>query len=84
MMRHRRHATFLLATLLAFLSGTAGAQDAREFYDARPIIVTPEQEAAVEAGLAWLATNQAREGTEKGSWTAKVGYKLNANAHKSA
>jgi len=40
-----------------------------------PLVVTPEQSAAVERGLAWLA----REQNENGSWTAKIGYKLNDN-----
>ncbi len=40
---------------------------------AETLIVTPEQAAAVEAGLAWLAKHQNRNG----SWTAKIGYKLN-------
>ena len=39
------------------------------------LVVTPEQSAAVQRGLAWLATNQ----NSDGSWTAKVGYKLNNN-----
>jgi len=38
-----------------------------------PVVVTPEQRKAVEDGLRWLATNQ----NEDGSWTAKIGYKLN-------
>jgi len=64
--------------LLSFASpGTA--QDAREHYDARPIVVTEEQEHAVEAGLRWLANNQTVEGRERGSWVGKVGYKLNAD-----
>jgi squalene cyclase len=37
------------------------------------LVVTPEQAAAVERGLAWLADHQNADG----SWTAKVGYKLN-------
>lgn len=38
-----------------------------------PLTVTPEQAAAVAKGLAWLAANQG----EDGSWTSKIGYKLN-------
>ncbi len=39
------------------------------------LVVTPEQSAAVQRGLAWLANHQ----NPDGSWTAKVGYKLNNN-----
>jgi hypothetical protein len=39
------------------------------------VVVTPEQEAAVERGLAWLAANQSADG----SWPGKIGYKLNSN-----
>lgn len=46
--------------------GPARANDA-------PVDVTPAQTQAVERGLAWLAANQNADG----SWTAKVGYKLN-------
>lgn len=42
-----------------------------------PIVVTPEHAAAVERGLAWLAATQERDGSEAGSWIAKIGYKLN-------
>ena len=38
-----------------------------------PTIVTEEQARAVERGLTWLAENQ----NPDGSWTAKIGYKLN-------
>lgn len=61
-----------LACVLATLapSAPAGAQDA----DGRgAIVVTPEQERAVERGLAWLAEHQASDG----SWVAKIGFKLN-------
>ncbi len=37
------------------------------------LVVTPEQAKAVEQGLEWLAANQ----NDDGSWTAKIGYKLN-------
>jgi squalene cyclase len=37
------------------------------------IVVTPEQERAVELGLAWLADHQSADG----SWVAKIGFKLN-------
>jgi squalene cyclase len=38
-----------------------------------PVTVTAEQERAVDEGLRWLAEHQ----NEDGSWTAKIGYKLN-------
>ena len=44
--------------------------------DAPPsVTVTPEQDAAVKAGLEWLANNQNADG----SWTASIGYKLNTD-----
>ena len=61
--------------LFLFLAGALSAQDTGEAFDSRPIIVTPEHEAAVERGLAWLGTHQ----NPDGSWTAKIGYKLNAD-----
>ena len=50
----------------SWYSGSAGSP-------AGAIVVTPAQAAAVDAGLAWLAAQQ----NENGSWTAKIGYKLN-------
>jgi len=41
--------------------------------DDAPIVVTPEHSRAVERGLAWLADTQ----NDDGSWTAKIGFKLN-------
>ncbi len=38
-----------------------------------PVDITPQQVEAVAKGLKWLAENQ----NEEGSWTAKIGYKLN-------
>jgi hypothetical protein len=35
--------------------------------------ITPEQVQAIQAGLAWLAANQQPDG----SWSGKIGYKLN-------
>jgi hypothetical protein len=51
------------------------AQDLGEGFDTRPIEVTPEHEAAVERGLAWLAAHQ----NPDGSWTARIGFKLNSD-----
>ena len=64
---------------LGLLVGATGAQDAHEKYDSRPIVVSPEQEAAVQTGLRWLAANQVKDGAEIGAWEGKVGYKLNAD-----
>jgi prenyltransferase/squalene oxidase-like repeat protein len=63
-----------LAGLTVLLTPLA-AQDVEEVYDSRPIMVTPEHEAAVVRGLEWLASHQ----NEDGSWTAKIGYKLNSD-----
>ncbi|MEO6708848.1 MAG: prenyltransferase/squalene oxidase repeat-containing protein, partial [Planctomycetota bacterium] len=41
--------------------------------DSSLLVVTPEQLKAVERGLAWLQSHQ----NDDGSWTAKIGYKLN-------
>lgn len=76
MMRRTSCSVFLA---LVALPAAPHAQDAREVYDAQPIVVTPEQQAAVDAGLAWLAANQVQEGPERGSWKAKIGYKLNTD-----
>jgi hypothetical protein len=69
----------LLATAaLLALAAPATAQEARGRDDAlrsTAITVTPEQDEAVRRGLAWLADTQNADG----SWTAKIGYKLNTN-----
>jgi hypothetical protein len=56
---------------LAQREGTA----VRRTLDAPRIEVTPEQERAVELGLAWLAKHQLPDG----SWSGKIGYKLNSD-----
>ncbi len=55
------------------LAGNSKATKTRASGDDLLVEVTPEHALAVEHGLAWLAKNQ----SEDGSWTAKVGYKLN-------
>ncbi len=64
--------------LPALLTGPAGAQDeyrrTHHALDAAPITVTAAHAGAVERGLTWLARNQNADG----SWTASIGYKLNA------
>lgn len=68
--------TRILLPLAALLiaAGPRLAQDLGEGFDTNPIEVTPEHEAAVERGLRWLAEHQNADG----SWTAKIGFKLNS------
>ena len=61
----------LLATALHAAPATAQGDS----FDSEPLIVTPEQKEAVERGLTWLAEHQ----NPDGSWSAKIGYKLNNN-----
>jgi hypothetical protein len=61
-------ALVLTAAPAAGLPGARAAED-RDL----PTVVTERQAEAVERGLAWLAENQNADG----SWTAKIGYKLN-------
>jgi squalene cyclase len=66
--------TLLCAALAALAPARVEAQDRPGPEDSSgAVVVTPEQESAVERGLAWLAASQAADG----SWVAKVGYKLN-------
>lgn len=61
--------------LLLLITLVAGAHAQDRFLEEPPLVrITPEQEAAVERGLAWLADHQ----NEDGSWTADVGFKLNS------
>jgi len=73
-MRHTLDAALWL-TLLVPLGADAVAQDTPEGYDDNPIVVTEEHARAVDRGLEWLAEHQNADG----SWTAKVGYKLNSD-----
>lgn len=50
-------------------------QDTRGTREDTPIIVTEAHSRAVERGLAWLASSQ----NDDGSWSAKIGYKLNTS-----
>ena len=52
-----------------------GAQDLGRSDEPTLVRITPEQELAVEQGLAWLASDQA----PGGSWTGNVGFKLNSS-----
>ncbi len=56
------------------------AQEDLSREDAQPIVVTSEQAAAVERGLAWLANHQDADG----SWRSKIGYKLNSDYRETA
>lgn len=80
----RRIARRVALALAAFVLGISGAPahgQAPRPPAARPalaapegsISVTPEQARAVERGLAWLASQQAADG----SWSADIGFKLN-------
>ncbi len=64
---------------LAIVALTMGAVRARAQdqggRESTLLVVTPEQAKAVDQGLAWLASNQ----NEDGSWTAKIGYKVNVD-----
>ncbi|HED65720.1 MAG TPA: prenyltransferase [Planctomycetes bacterium] len=71
----RRLTRVLLA--LGIAVPCVAAQSARAARDARPLVVSPEQDDAVQRGLEWLASQQIRTGPERGSWPAKIGYKLN-------
>lgn len=71
-------ASICLPLALCTAASFARAQQDDESSPANdPIVVTPEHAAAVERGLAWLAATQERDGSEAGSWIAKIGYKLN-------
>jgi hypothetical protein len=69
------HTSLLAALLLSVLAGAPAAapQGGAPARDDDLIVVTPEHARAVERGLAWLAGQQ----SDDGSWSAKVGYKLN-------
>ena len=73
----RRRVALAFVPVVVALAGTGGAQE-RPGHDSRPIIVTPEQSLAVEAGLAWLADHQA-PAPNGGYWHSKIGYKLNSD-----
>ncbi len=65
----------LLAALLALSPPPAAARQESTAFTDGPIVVTPEQQGAVERGLRWLADHQNADG----SWNGKVGYKLNSD-----
>ena len=68
-----------LAPLALSAASLAAPQDSGDDgFGAGPLVdITREQELAVEAGLAWLSDHQNADG----SWTSKVGFKLN-NSYK--
>lgn len=61
------------ATSASLASRAVAQSSAPRGDDSLTVVVTPEQEAAVDRGLAWLAKTQSPDG----SWVAKIGYKLN-------
>ena len=67
--------TLALLPLLLLGGSRPSAQDASSAFEDGPIVVTEEQRLAVERGLAWLASHQ----NDDGSWSGKVGYKLNSD-----
>ena len=64
-----------IALVLALATAPAAVAAEPRADDPGIVTVTPEQAAAVDRGLAWLASNQAADG----SWVAKIGYKLNSD-----
>jgi len=61
--------------LVCLCAAGAGGQDPfQDPGDGSLVRITPEQERAVERGLAWLSQHQ----NANGSWTADVGFKLNS------
>jgi hypothetical protein len=60
-----------VALPVALLGGQA--QGGLDLDDQPPLVVTPEQRSAVDRGLTWLAERQNIDG----SWSGKIGYKLN-------
>lgn len=69
---NRSSTALLRLVCLAWLSGPVLAQSGPNDHQS-PMVVTPEQQQAVDRGLAYLAATQ----TADGSWIAKIGYKLN-------
>ena len=63
----------LLAGTTLFLMLAAPARGVAQAFGTDTVVVTPEQVRAVERGLSYLASTQ----NANGSWTAKIGYKLN-------
>lgn len=72
--------TPFLLLALAVLGSLTRAQDLGEGFETLPIEVTPEHAKAVERGLEWLAAHQNADG----SWTGKIGFKLNSDYRETA
>ena len=70
-----KHVGRVLGGALLLVAAAAPLAGQRVTRDPKPILITPEQRQAVAEGLRWLAANQ----NPDGSWTAKIGYKLNAD-----
>ncbi len=70
-----RAARIAVAMLCLCVSSRPLTAQADRLSSQSSVVVTPEQDAAVKAGLQWLADHQNADG----SWTASVGYKLNTD-----
>jgi len=64
----------ILSLFVAVLAGSARPQE--EIRPRRPLY-TDQTDEAVEGALRWLAEHQNRTGDAKGSWNARVGFKIN-------
>ncbi len=64
----------LVPLVLGLCSAHSSAQ-APSARDDGLVVVTPEHSSAVDRGLAWLSEHQ----NPDGSWSAKIGYKLNTD-----
>jgi hypothetical protein len=64
----------VLCLVVAALRGNAAAQE-----DLHPphLLYTDRTDEVVEAALRWLAERQNRVGEAKGSWNARIGFKIN-------
>jgi hypothetical protein len=68
----------LRVAFLLLVASFGAAPVARAQEDVPPrTLFTERTGLAVDGALAWLAANQNRKGDAKGSWNAKVGFKIN-------
>ncbi len=70
---HLRRTALLGLSLWAAATAVHGQEELRP---ARPLY-TDQADEAVEGALRWLAERQNKTGPDKGSWTARVGFKIN-------
>jgi hypothetical protein len=71
----QRRSAAILAVAVAALAPVARPQE--EVAPPHEALITPETKEAVEGALRWLADQQNREGPAKGSWNARIGFKIN-------